>query len=659
VLAALVVAGVTIGDQVIERENTLRAEAAEREDVLRRQALEKEQETHAAGLVGRVFNASITHLPDVIKDLRPYRTWTDLLLQEAKAKYPLDSRKQLHASLALLPVDPSQADYVYRRLLKADPQEFLVLREALKEHQDRLKESLWAVLENPKCDQDERLRAAGALALYAPEDARWNESVDDVAMTLVIQKPFVLADWMDALNGVGGKLMSPLCVFLVDDTRTVAERALIARIYGHYASQTPDGYVALQTILSGTFPPDLAKMHVSYALGAFVMGKEEFVWPLLKHSANPTVRSYLIERFAPAGVDPQVLVARLKVEKETSVKRAILLSLGEFGPNRLIQTERKKLLPWLLDVYHNEPDSGMHGACEWLLRRWQAPQLESINAKIVTGKVEGNRHWYINRQGMTMVVISKPRDGATWTETGEKTPRLQPGHAYAISSHDVTMAQFLPFFKERGDTQKKGLYLKKYSSKLDLPAPEVSWYEAAEYCNWLSMSEGIPESEWCYEPNPAGKYAEGMKIKADYLSLKGYRMPTEIEWEHACRAGSTVSYCFGNPVELLEKYAWYERSSLSSVRPSGLLKPNDFGLFDMHGNVYQWVHDVPRKGATQEEDKADVIRNKIPRAGKGGSWFSIARDCRITTSRFNGYPAMTEQVMGFRVARIHEEPEAE
>ena len=156
------------------------------------------------------------------------------------------ARKQLHASLALLPVDSGQVDYLYGRLSRANRRKSIVIREALLDHKQDLMEKLWTLLENPKNDQDQRFRAACALAAFAPDDPRWEKVGGDVAATLVIQKPFVIGQWTDALKGVGKWLIPPLADFLVDEKRSVSERGLIASVYGTYAADLPDAYARLE-----------------------------------------------------------------------------------------------------------------------------------------------------------------------------------------------------------------------------------------------------------------------------------------------------------------------------------------------------------------------------------------------------------------------------
>ena len=120
------------------------------------------------------------------------------------------SREHLHASLALLPVDATQVDYLFNRLLKATPSELPVLRDALKTHRSTLTPKLWTVLESAKPGDASLLPAASALASYDPDDAKWEAVGGKVAQALVSVNPVLLGSWLEALRPVRGKLTAPL-----------------------------------------------------------------------------------------------------------------------------------------------------------------------------------------------------------------------------------------------------------------------------------------------------------------------------------------------------------------------------------------------------------------------------------------------------------------
>jgi hypothetical protein len=294
----------------------------------------------------------------------------------------------------------------------------------LHDHHQDLTDGLWELLENRAKDADQRFRAACALAAFAPDDARWDKVSADVAGKLVAQKPFEIARWTENLKPVANSLIPPLAAFLEDEKSSGAERGLIATIYGSYAADLPEAYERLEKRLTRAFAADstaddklaLTKQQANIATALLAMDHGDKVWPLLKHSPDPTLRSYLLQRLGPGGVDAKSLLKRLDVEKDDSVRRALLLSLGEFGPDRLPPAEWQHLLPRMLDLYRNDPDPGIHSAARWLLKKWQAEEkIKEIDAASRIASTSGlKRGWYVNSQGQTMMVIPKPREGMFW-----------------------------------------------------------------------------------------------------------------------------------------------------------------------------------------------------------------------------------------------------
>ena len=186
------------------------------------------------------------------------------------------------------------------------------------------------------------------------------------------------------------------------------------------------------------------------------------------------------------------------------------------------------------------------------------------------------------------------------------------------------------------------------------PLSTVTWYAAAAYCNWLSKQDGIPEEHWCYGPNENGAYADGMKLMSNAENRKGYRLPTEAEWEYSCSAGAATAYSFGETRELLEKYGWYHKNSLEAIQPVGSLKPNDLGLFDLHGNAWEWYQDAWREEPekTTETDSNINISNKNPCPDRGGAFFSRPAGVRSAVSLVSA-PSQRGGNNGFRPARTY------
>jgi formylglycine-generating enzyme required for sulfatase activity len=154
----------------------------------------------------------------------------------------------------------------------------------------------------------------------------------------------------------------------------------------------------------------------------------------------------------------------------------------------------------------------------------------------------------------------------------------------------------------------------------DLPVVQVSWDDAQAFCRWLGRQEG---HEYC--------------------------LPTEAEWEYACRAGSTTRWCMGDDPAALGRFAWFAGNSRGMPHAVGLTQPNAFGLYDMHGNVWEWCLDEARTPGAAG-DHASGPSGRTPRVLRGGAW-----DCpagRVGSGHRNAAPALFRfLVHGFRVCR--------
>ena len=172
--------------------------------------------------------------------------------------------------------------------------------------------------------------------------------------------------------------------------------------------------------------------------------------------------------------------------------------------------------------------------------------------------------------------------------------------------------------------------------------------------NWLSKEEGIAQDQWCYEANAEGQV---IKLKEHYLSLTGYRLPTEAEWEYACRAGAVTSRYYAETAELLGNYGWYFGNSPEQTQPVGGKKPNDLGLFDMQGNVWNWCQDTYKpypntrggKASEDTEEIADIV-DKVSRVLRGGSFLYRASFVR-SSFRSSLVPTAQYNLNGFRPSR--------
>src|SRR5262249_9710229 len=144
----------------------------------------------------------------------------------------------------------------------------------------------------------------------------------------------------------------------------------------------------------------LAKRQANAAVAVLLMGRPAAFWPMLKHSADPTVRSYLIHRLGALGADPSEIIEKLRTETDVEIRRALILSLGEFTDVQLPPSERSKLIDMLFAVYAENTDAGIHAAAEWLLRTWgQGERIKGVTDRLRTSEAQLRKHHQAKADG--------------------------------------------------------------------------------------------------------------------------------------------------------------------------------------------------------------------------------------------------------------------
>jgi hypothetical protein len=374
-----------------------------------------EQDLRAQAQVKTLLNANPQAVPAILEGLKNYQKQVRPGLREARAlPEPAHSTEaarrrwlqhRTRAALALLPEDSGQLPFLKQRLLATDvePEEMLLIRDCLLPHKAELAKELWADVDHRGRKEGGRFRALVALAAFDPHSPRWKMVARDAVGPLLTAEPLHVAVWSKGLAGVRDSLIGPLTKVFHDRQRP-NEKRLAATVLRGYAGDRPalladllmdadlqqfllllpklrehaDKAVALLHLeLERPWPPPAvdeqerdrqAQRRANAAAALLHLGQPARVWPLLRMSAYPDVRTHLYHRSGWLNADPRLLCERLGVETDDSARQALILALGEYTTEQLPASLRQEWTGQLLKWYGDNPDPGVHAAIDWLLR---------------------------------------------------------------------------------------------------------------------------------------------------------------------------------------------------------------------------------------------------------------------------------------------------
>jgi formylglycine-generating enzyme required for sulfatase activity len=414
----------------------------------------------------------------------------------------------------------------------------------------------------------------------------------------------------------------------------------------------------LSELLGHVQSEDHSELRARYAIFLLQLGDCRGAEQLLSAAAAPADRAAFILGFAEwyAGLRP--LDTMLEADEDPNYRSGMCAALGLVDLSSLALADRDAVAKAVTDLHVSARDAGTHSAAGWALRHWKIEPQELPPAK----PAQVGCHWFVNGLGMTMLEIAPGSFQMGHPELTAATPHpVQLTRGYYIADCEVRVDQFQRFMEDSNWLSAEKPVDWRGPDSLASPDPScpvqrVSWFDAVMFCNWLSSRE---RRQPCYRRNGEkqtvqidGKDKTWDIWECDFVA-DGYRLPTEAEWEHASRAGTSTMFWFGDDAELLRYFGFYSSNSRGPdskvhAQPVGTATPNQWGLFDMHGNVGQWCHDWFAPYTSNAQDPAGPSTGTF-RICRGGSCFDIDPAGSASPARKYQQSDQRTVFVGFRV----------
>jgi len=366
---------------------------------------------------------------------------------------------------------------------------------------------------------------------------------------------------------------------------------------------------------------------------------------------DPIQRTVFIETLPNWHADLESLKQHIANAEHPGLRSGVCLAMGSI--ENLAGETKTQWQDLLTRWYSTQPDGGTHSAAGWALRQWDLP-IDNVRLR---GKADG---WTVTEQtGLTMIHI---RDGQfkrplDFRDPSSKQQTVRLAQDFLLSDREITVDLFRQFVDDEeyhGDKPKWKGEQKFPGATPAHPVQKVNWFDAVMFCNWLSWKE---KRTPCYKisagaVSPLATRGDVYVYEVERIEgANGFRLPTEAEWEYACRAGTTTHFSFGDDEAMLARYGICVLNSHSQTAQVGTRLCNAWGLFDMHGNVWEWCWDLDARNWT--DPKGQEFRQEL-RARRGGAWSYAAGDCESSRSLII-VPVVREATLGFRVTAVPSE----
>ncbi|MEM1227654.1 MAG: protein kinase [Planctomycetota bacterium] len=611
-------------------------------------------------LIEELLSGAIAYAAPIREQLKPVASSRTQRFGSILHDDAADKERRFRAALALADFVPSAnaafwtaADrrLVVKELVSTNPESQPPLRSLLSPIGELLLDDLERVFSDSEASDGQRLGAANAIAEYARDD------IDKLGELLTIATP-------EQFSVLYPKVASDPAPSTIAKFRRIA------------STLPPPGLGSVERVPFG-------QRRANAAVTLLRLKQPDDAMGVFSMDDDPEAMTQFLFRCRPRGVKVPSLLDCLSIVGAAASGRSpepflhpLLLALGEFELDEIPSAARDPLIQRLAGWYREHPRSSVHGAAGWLLRRWGEHSIAREVDQTVR-PFSPDRDWFtqavtVRPSGVdgespltktfyfTFVIfphgeyqIGSPGDEPD-RDKDEDQHRIELTRSFAILDREITFEELIAFSPDYAD------YAAQYDATLANAGAGANWYDAVRCCRWMGQQAGLSEAEQAYA-DPDSLSVEDYPREVDpsaawaprnwplRLDRPGFRLPTESEWEVACRSGTRTRFGFGGQLDLLGHFGWFSENSQRRIHSPRELRPNLRGLFDMHGNLYEWHHDW------YDEDPSQRVLDPVgpltgsARGYRGSSWAAGDTSCR-TANRNSNTPTFRASYRGFRLA---------